>query len=565
MKKNNLLFLLRTLLLLSFLLVSGKHGLAQTAYVANHNSNNLSIINVTADTVITTISVGNGPSGVSASPDGTKVYVANRLSDNVSVINTATNTVIATIPVGDDPRGVSVSPDGRKVYVTNFGSDDVSVINTITNTVSTTIPVGIAPWGVSVSLDGTKVYSVNNHNTVSVINTATNTVIATVPVGQVPINSSITPDGKKIYVTNNSDFSASVINTVTNTTIATIPVGNGPRGVSVSPDGTKVYIANFNSASVSVINTAADTVSTSISAGNGPTGVSVSPDGMKVYITNEYSNSVSVINTTTNTVIATIPVGSVPRSLGNFISSYPVAFVGPQDICVGAGAQMGLGGGVPAGGVYSGPGVTDDGNGATYTFDPTAAGPGAHIITYSYSGLNAKAGIVVYPAPIVTLTLPDTFYMTQDMPQTGIGGGSPVGGVYTDAFGEIDDDDNGMTFSFNSDVLVGDTNLITYAYTDANGCVGTASKQVFVAAPTSGVSSLSDLQVNIFPNPTTGVVELRGVAPQTIKVMDQLGRLVLAQESPQPRIDLSRLPIGVYTLLVHLGNGQWASGIVVRE
>src|SRR5690606_17760943 len=31
----------------------------------------------------------------------------------------------------------------------------------------------------------------------------------------------------------------------------------------------------------------------------------------------------------------------------------------------------------------SGPGVTDDGNGLTYTFDPIAAGIGVHTITYT--------------------------------------------------------------------------------------------------------------------------------------------------------------------------------------
>lgn len=40
-------------------------------------------------------------------------------------------------------------------------------------------------------------------------------------------------------------------------------------------------------------------------------------------------------------------------------------------------------GGLIGGGTYSGPGVTDDGNGATFTFDPSAAGSGTHTITYS--------------------------------------------------------------------------------------------------------------------------------------------------------------------------------------
>ncbi|MEM7085741.1 MAG: M36 family metallopeptidase [Bacteroidota bacterium] len=58
------------------------------------------------------------------------------------------------------------------------------------------------------------------------------------------------------------------------------------------------------------------------------------------------------------------------------------SFTAPLDLCINEGVMTNVGGGSPSGGVYSGPGVTDDGNGATYTFDPAAAGVGVHVITY---------------------------------------------------------------------------------------------------------------------------------------------------------------------------------------
>lgn len=58
-------------------------------------------------------------------------------------------------------------------------------------------------------------------------------------------------------------------------------------------------------------------------------------------------------------------------------------FEAPEDVCVDRGVMTGLSGGTPFGGVYSGPGVTDDGNGTTYTFHPEIAGVGVHTITYS--------------------------------------------------------------------------------------------------------------------------------------------------------------------------------------
>ena len=53
-----------------------------------------------------------------------------------------------------------------------------------------------------------------------------------------------------------------------------------------------------------------------------------------------------------------------------------------EEVCASSDVLTDLGGGTPSGGIYSGPGVTDNGNGSTFTFDPAAAGIGVHTITY---------------------------------------------------------------------------------------------------------------------------------------------------------------------------------------
>ncbi|WP_411894392.1 M36 family metallopeptidase [Winogradskyella sp. A2] len=83
-----------------------------------------------------------------------------------------------------------------------------------------------------------------------------------------------------------------------------------------------------------------------------------------------------------------------------------VNFTALGDLFIDAGVQAGLGGGTPLGGVYSGPGVTDDGNGMTYSFDPAAAGLGTHVLTYMYSDpdtgcMNSASDEVVVDAVIV--------------------------------------------------------------------------------------------------------------------------------------------------------------------
>lgn len=80
--------------------------------------------------------------------------------------------------------------------------------------------------------------------------------------------------------------------------------------------------------------------------------------------------------------------GSVTDGTAAYDSPVP-AINTAEEVCVGQGVQV-YGGGTPTGGEYAGPGVTDDGNGMTYTFDPAAAGVGVHTIEYTVASACAS-------------------------------------------------------------------------------------------------------------------------------------------------------------------------------
>lgn len=124
------------------------------AYVTNQNSNTVSVIDITSNTVIATVPVDKNPSVVAISPDGAFAYVTNAVSDSVSVIAIATNTVVETVAVGRVPEGIAVTPDGAFVYVAinDFNEFDgtVSVISTETDTVVATVRAVLRSVGPSV-------------------------------------------------------------------------------------------------------------------------------------------------------------------------------------------------------------------------------------------------------------------------------------------------------------------------------------------------------------------------------------------------------------------------------
>jgi len=103
------------------------------AYVANYGSNNVSVIDTNAMTSTLINNTGIHPTGVAVTPDGGYLLVTNcgancsdsepsTETDTMSVISTTSNTVVGTIAVGVNPVAVTISKDGRYAYVANYGS-----------------------------------------------------------------------------------------------------------------------------------------------------------------------------------------------------------------------------------------------------------------------------------------------------------------------------------------------------------------------------------------------------------------------------------------------------------
>jgi YVTN family beta-propeller protein/VCBS repeat-containing protein len=295
---------------------SGVAIVGNRAYVANQGTNTVSVLDAaTGAAVGSPIVVGSAPTGVAASPDGSKVYVTNRTSGSVSVIRTSDNKVVNTITVGTQPESVTFSTDGTRAYVTNYGSKSVSVIDATLATpkVITTISnVGTNPRGIAYvqTANGPRVYVANSGaGTVSVINASTNKLIDTKPstaltvdpisVGSAPQQIAVSPDGTRIYVTNQSSNSVSVINTATNALDgAAIAVGSKPAGIALSADGSTLYVANGDD-SVFVVDTKTRSVFGVMTLDNAPENnlhaVAVRGDG-SLLVTDLADRAVRIVN-----------------------------------------------------------------------------------------------------------------------------------------------------------------------------------------------------------------------------------------------------------------------------
>jgi YVTN family beta-propeller protein len=120
------------------------------AYVADFTApGTVTALAIPSNKVTATIGLGsesfmvNEPIEIAFTPDGTSAYVTDDNTNDVSVINTSGNTVTATVvlPSASVPFRLAITPDGSQVFVGNFSGDTISVIQTSNNTVSATIPM----------------------------------------------------------------------------------------------------------------------------------------------------------------------------------------------------------------------------------------------------------------------------------------------------------------------------------------------------------------------------------------------------------------------------------------
>ncbi len=99
-------------------------------------SGTVSVVDLEANRVIAEIEVGLQPCALALDEQHGRLYVANANSDTVSVIDTGNLQVVETISVrldpslsfGSMPNALALSPDGSTLYVANGGNNAVAVV-----------------------------------------------------------------------------------------------------------------------------------------------------------------------------------------------------------------------------------------------------------------------------------------------------------------------------------------------------------------------------------------------------------------------------------------------------
>lgn len=148
-------------------------------------------------------------------------------------------------------------------------------------------------------------------------------------------------------------------------------------------------------------------------------------------------------------------------------------------------------------------------------------------------------------------------------------GGFPVGGDY---MGE------GVTNgTFNPSIVGAGGQVITYTFTDANGCKNEANDALYVdECSTADLSELVGLNsLSMYPNPSQGAVKLSVSLEQSsalsVSVMDVTGRVIYNYNAPNENttfevdMNLNNAPSGMYMVHIQTANNNYSERLMLRD
>lgn len=187
----------------------------------------------------------------------------------------------------------------------------------------------------------------------------------------------------------------------------------------------------------------------------------------------------------------------------------------------------------------------------TATISSLADGTYSVTVTDTNSCVITSSFTLTDPAPpAVTFTTANDTVCQSTTASFVLTGGSPFGGLYSGS-GVVNDT------TFDPMAAIIGYNVITYTYTDTNGCSASAIDSIYVDLCLGISAATEELQVLIYPNPNNGNFTIQTTSYADVLIFDAQGKL-LHTEKVQPRIghQFSIEASGIYLITVIDNQGR---------
>jgi hypothetical protein len=281
-------------------------------------------------------------------------------------------------------------------------------------------------------------------------------------------------------------------------------------------------------------------------------------DGDSILLAGQFRLDSGTYNDTLSTSTGCDSIISTTLTVNN-LPVVSIAAFAQGSVCIDNSA-LPLPAGSPAGGTYSGTGVSGT------DFDPAAAGSGTHTITYYYEDANtcaasASTTLAVNALPVVTMASFSPSTVCIGNSPIALPVGAPSGGTYSGS--------GVNTTDFDPSVAGEGTHTITYYYEDANLCAASDSTAITVDLCT-GITTLDSELMTVYPNPASDLLNINGdLRGAEIQLTELSGKIILSErmlsDTYQVNLKQNELAAGMYLVkLVNRGQVISAKKIVVQ-
>ncbi|MBM3315233.1 YncE family protein [candidate division WOR-3 bacterium] len=301
-----------------------------------------------AQYVETTVNVGQGPVALAFDSTQARLFVANQNSNSVSVVNTSSNQVVAQVPVGEHPNDIVVNPDVQKAYVScapvSGSPGRVYVINTGNNTVIDSPQVGINPTKLVWDRTDNVIFALNRLDpSLSVIDCNSNQVIDQRRLIQVPEDMVWNHVSNKLYVTSGYYMQPGrvyILNAATRESLAVVTSGQDGYRLAFNPEQNRVYSGNKGNRSVTIIDGQTNGVIRTTFGQGEPWAMTWVPAPFNKVVVGNYWNATTSLMRGNEVVLYTTFPGTTnpycfaynPRTLKVFAACYLVGRVAVVDL-----------------------------------------------------------------------------------------------------------------------------------------------------------------------------------------------------------------------------------------
>jgi YVTN family beta-propeller protein len=299
-------------------------------YVGNSTGDDVAVIDVAKQQLVTKIKLGQTVHGVCAPEDGRRVYATIESDHTVRVIDTANNTQIDTIPLPGQPNECAITADGHYLVVPLLApANSAVIIDTGTKQVVKTLPLRhphncFAPQGGSndaIWCEERDRFRINR------IDMKTMEFTDFINVGGDPRPFIVTADEKTLYTALSGLHGFATVDLVAKreSEVAFPPMplmacriepANTPtHGIELTADRKKIWITSVADEGVYIYDIASGKLSPKVTTGACPNWISMSKDGRYATVSNADDDNVSIFDAHTAKELARIKTGSAPKRL----------------------------------------------------------------------------------------------------------------------------------------------------------------------------------------------------------------------------------------------------------